>query len=56
MKKIYIGADHAGFEMKKKIGGFLLVQMEQLIKKDLGYWIGLALDFNKKVKASKRQT
>lgn len=36
--------------------GFIFVDSKGTTsKKDLGYWIGLALDFNKKAKASKKK-
>jgi TfoX/Sxy family transcriptional regulator of competence genes len=43
-------------EMKgKEYKGYVYVNEESLkTKKDLDYWTGLALDFNKKAKASKK--
>jgi TfoX/Sxy family transcriptional regulator of competence genes len=43
---------HAGRTMK----GFVFVNEENIrIKRDLEYWINLALDFNKKAKASPKK-
>jgi len=42
--------------MKRRIRGFVFVSPKGLeTKKDLSYWINLALDFNKKAKASKKR-
>ena len=42
--------------MKRKIRGFVLVSPNGLKQqKDFEYWIKLALDFNKRAKASKKQ-
>lgn len=41
--------------MKRRIRGFVFVNPEGLkSKKDLEYWLTLALDYNKKVKVSKK--
>ena len=42
--------------MKRKIRGFVLVSPSGLKQqKDFDYWIGVALDFNKEAKASKKK-
>lgn len=41
---------------KKPMKGFVFVNAEGTnLKKDLDYWIGLSLDFNKKAKPSKKK-
>ena len=41
---------------KRPMSGFIMVEPSAMsTQKDLGYWIGMALDFNKKAKASKKK-
>lgn len=50
------GARHFNLSGKTTISGWLLIGPEgTATKKDFDYWVDLALDFNKKAKASKKR-